>query len=198
MVVGQLRTERLVLRRWRPEDRQPFAELNADPTVMEHFPSTLDRLASDALAVAADEAFERRGFGLWAVELVATGAFLGFTGLAVPQFTTHFTPAVEIGWRISRSAWGHGYATEAASAALADGFERVQLEEIVSFTARSNVRSQAVMQRLGMARDPDDDFDHPRLAEGHPLRPHVLYRIDAPTWRARRMGAIRPEHAQPT
>ena len=194
---AELHTRRLVLRRWRLEDRKPFAELNADARVMEHFPATLDQATSDALAMSADEAFDRDGFGLWAVEVASTGAFIGFAGLAVPRFAAHFTPTVEIGWRLARSAWGHGYATEAATAALDDGFERVQLTEITSFTAVSNVRSQAVMRRLGMTHDPADDFDHPSLPAGHPLRRHVLYRIDTAAWRAHRSG-VRPAPSAPS
>ncbi len=184
-MTGPLRTRRLVLRRWQDGDLEPFAALNADPEVMEHFPSRLDRSASDALAAAADGAFDERGFGLWAVEVAATGLFIGFTGLAVPRFEAPFTPAVEIGWRLARMAWGHGYATEAATAALDDAFERVGLTEVVSFTSVPNVRSQAVMHRLAMTRDPAEDFDHPNLPAGHRLRRHVLYRINAATWRAR-------------
>ena len=184
-VTGQLSTERLVLRRWRADDLEPFAALNADPKVMEHFPSTLDRPASDALAAAADAAFDRHAFGLWAVEVAATGVFIGFTGLAVPRFEARFTPAVEVGWRLARSAWGHGYATEAATAALDDGFGRVGLSDIVSFTSVLNLRSQAVMRRLGMTHNAADDFDHPNLPAGNRLRRHVLYRIDAPGWRSR-------------
>lgn len=184
-MTGPLRTRRLVLRRWQDGDLEPFAALNADPEVMEHFPSRLDRSASDGLAAAADGAFDERGFGLWAVEVAATGLFIGFTGLAVPRFEAPFTPAVEIGWRLARMAWGHGYATEAATAALDDPFERVGLTEIVSFTSVPNVRSQAVMHRLAMTRDPAEDFDHPNLPAGHRLRRHVLYRINPETWRAR-------------
>ncbi|MEV5745859.1 GNAT family N-acetyltransferase [Microbispora rosea] len=170
-----IKTERLVLRRWREEDKEPFAALNADPLVMEHFPATLSREESDALVERIEAGFEERGFGWWAVE--ADGEFVGFTGLHVPRFTAHFTPCVEIGWRLARSAWGRGYATEAAWASLEDGFGRIGLTEVVSFTAVPNVRSQAVMRRLGMTHDPAEDFDHPALPEGHPLRRHVLYRI---------------------
>ncbi|GII58308.1 N-acetyltransferase [Planotetraspora thailandica] len=175
-----IQTERLVLRRWREADKDPFAALNADPAVMEHFPAVLSRAESDAMAdrIAADIA--DRGFGLWAVE--ADGAFIGFTGLSVPRFTAAFTPCVEIGWRLARHAWGHGYATEAATAALGDGFTRLGLTEVVSFTAVPNLRSQAVMRRLGMSHDPAEDFDHPAVAEGSPLRRHVLYRISAERW----------------
>jgi ribosomal-protein-alanine N-acetyltransferase len=174
-VADSIRTERLVLRRWREDDKEPFAALNADPVVMEHFPATLSREDSDALAERIEAGFDEHGFGLWAVE--ADGEFIGFTGLSVPRFTAPFTPCVEIGWRLARSAWGRGYATEAARASLEDGFGRAGLTEVVSFTAVQNVRSQAVMGRLGMTHDPADDFDHPALPAGHPLRRHVLYRI---------------------
>ncbi|WP_405393695.1 GNAT family N-acetyltransferase [Microbispora hainanensis] len=174
-MADSIRTERLVLRRWREDDKEPFAALNADPVVMEHFPATLSREDSDALAERIEAGFDEHGFGLWAVE--ADGEFIGFTGLSVPRFTAPFTPCVEIGWRLARSAWGRGYATEAARASLEDGFGRAGLTEVVSFTAVQNVRSQAVMGRLGMTHDPADDFDHPALPAGHPLRRHVLYRI---------------------
>ncbi|WP_307801619.1 GNAT family N-acetyltransferase [Microbispora triticiradicis] len=173
-----IRTDRLVLRRWREDDKEPFAALNADPVVMEHFPATLTREESDALVERAEAAIEERGFGWWAVEV--DGEFIGFTGLSVPAFTAHFTPCVEIGWRLARSAWGHGYATEAARASLEYGFGTLGLTEVVSFTAVPNLRSQAVMRRLGMTRDPGEDFDHPVLPEGHPLRRHVLYRARRP------------------
>ncbi|WP_433345543.1 GNAT family N-acetyltransferase [Microtetraspora malaysiensis] len=172
-----IETERLVLRRWRESDREPFAALNADPEVMEYFPSTLTRERSDALADRLEAEFEECGFGLWAVEL--SGEFIGFTGLSVPRFTAHFTPCVEVGWRLARSAWGHGYASEAARAALDHGFGTVGLQEIVSFTAVVNTRSRRVMERIGMRHDPDGDFDHPALAQDSPLRRHVLYRIGA-------------------
>ena len=180
----ELRTERLLLRRWRARDREPFAALNADPAVMEHFPAPLDRDASDALVAAIEAGFERHGFGLWALEPREGGELLGFTGLAVPAFEAHFTPAVEIGWRLARPAWGYGYATEAARAALEFGFEQAKLNEVVSFTAAGNLRSRAVMERLGMSHDPADDFDHPSLPPGHPLERHVLYRVGVERFRA--------------
>jgi ribosomal-protein-alanine N-acetyltransferase len=173
-------TDRLRLRGWRASDLAPFAALNADPEVMEHFPATLDRAASDALVTRIEAQFAERGFGLWALEVRATARFVGFTGLAWQAFPAHFTPAVEVGWRLERAAWGHGFATEAARAALAHGFDVVGLEEIVSMTARTNVRSQRVMERIGMTRDPADDFDPPNVAVGSPLRPHVLYRLRRP------------------
>lgn len=174
---AEIRTERLLLRRWREEDRPPFAALNADPEVMEFFPAPLDREESEALVERIEVGFERHGFGLWALELRASGAFIGFTGLAAPPFQAHFTPAVEVGWRLARSAWGHGYATEAGRASLAYGFDELGLEEIVSMTTVRNRRSRAVMERLGMTRDPADDFEFPTLPPGDPLRPHVLYRV---------------------
>jgi ribosomal-protein-alanine N-acetyltransferase len=155
----------------------PFAELNADPVVMEHFPSTLTRSQSDEMIERIEASFDNEGLGLWAVEVMETGAFIGFTGLWTIPFDAHFTPATEVGWRLGRASWGHGYAPEAAAAALTDGFERVGLAEIVSMTTHGNLKSQRVMQKLGMVRDPADDFDHPNIAEGHPLRRHVLYRI---------------------
>jgi RimJ/RimL family protein N-acetyltransferase len=180
----ELRTERLLLRRWRPEDRAPFAALNVDPAVMEHFPAPLTRAESDAMADRIETGFAAHGFGLWAVEVTEpgdlTGEFIGFTGLNVPSFEAHFTPAVEIGWRLARPAWGHGYASEAARRALAVGFDDYHLAEVVSFTSTTNLRSQAVMRRIGMTRDPAGDFDHSRLPPGHPLQRHVLYRIKAP------------------
>lgn len=179
----ELVTARLRLRRWRDEDRAPFAALNADPRVTEHFVSALDRAESDALVTHFEAHFDQRGFGLWAVEAPGVAAFVGFVGLAVPSFQSHFTPCVEIGWRLAAEFWGRGYATEAARAALAFGFEALALGEIVSFTVPDNWRSRRVMGRLGMTRSPADDFEHPRLPEGHPLRPHVLYRLPRVAWR---------------
>lgn len=164
---------------WQESDREPFAAMNADPEVMEHFPELLTRRQSDELVERIEAGFAEGGFFLWAVEVRASGEFVGFTGLAAPGFEAHFTPAVEIGWRLARSAWGNGYATEAARRALEFGFED-GLDEIVSFTTPANRRSRAVMERLGMSHDPADDFDHPSLPPGHPLRPHVLYRLKPP------------------
>jgi len=171
-----LETERLRLRRWRDEDLGPFAAMNADPEVMEHFPAALTRAQSDLLVERIEAGFEANGFGLWALEVRDSGAFIGFTGLAAPGFEAEFTPAVEVGWRLARSSWGNGYATEAGRAALTFGFEWLGFKEIVSFTTAANLRSRAVMERLGMGRDPADDFEHPSLPPGHPQRPHVLYR----------------------
>jgi RimJ/RimL family protein N-acetyltransferase len=176
---SQLRTARLLLRRWRETDQAPFAVLNADPMVAEYFPDRLTRAQSDDLIASIEAGFAARGYGLWALEVRATGEFVGFTGLAVPSFNAHFTPAVEVGWRLAPSAWGKGYATEAGLASIAFGFRDVGLDEIVSFTSAANIRSRAVMERIGMTHDPADDFDHPELEETDLLRPHVLYRITA-------------------
>jgi ribosomal-protein-alanine N-acetyltransferase len=175
-----VRTQRLVLRRWRDADREPFAALNADPVVMEHFPRPLTRPESDALVDRIEAAFEERGYGLWAVD--APSGFIGFVGLQWTRFDAHFTPALEIGWRLARAAWGQGYASEAAAAVRDFAFRDIGLDEIVSFTTYRNERSQAVMRRIGMTHDPADDFDHPGLPEDHPMRPHVLYRLTRETF----------------
>jgi RimJ/RimL family protein N-acetyltransferase len=174
-----LRTERLLLREWRPEDREPFAALNADPRVMEFMPAALPRAQSDALARRSEAHFAARGYGPWAVEVPGVAPFIGFVGLVVPAFEAHFTPAIEVGWRLAAEHWGRGYATEAAVASARHAFETAGAEELVSFTTPENVRSRAVMERLGMTHDAADDFDHPRLAAGHLLRRHVLYRLAA-------------------
>jgi len=183
--IPRLTTARLLLREWHERDRDPFAALNADPRVAEFLGEPMDRTASDGLVDRIGARWASDGHGLWAVERVEDGAFVGFAGLAAPSFETAFTPCVEIGWRLAAAAWGHGYATEAARAALRFGFDDLGLHEIVSFTTVANVRSRAVMERLGMTRDPIDDFDHPRLAADDPLRPHVLYRVGRDAWRAK-------------
>lgn len=177
-----LQTPRLLLREWSPADRSPFASLNADPAVMEHFPSTLTREESDSLALRIERHFEEHGFGLWAMELKGEAAFIGFTGLLVPSFEAPFTPCVEIGWRLARPYWGRGLATEAAREVLRFGFTQLDLREIVSFTVPDNLRSRGVMEKLGMVRDPADDFEHPSLPPGHRLRRHVLYRMTRERW----------------
>ena len=171
---ANIRTDRLVLRAWRETDRDPWAALNADPEVMRYFPSTFDRERSDAAFTAIAAQLDERGWGLWAVDL--EGEFIGFTGLAIPRFTAPFTPAVEIGWRLARDAWGHGFATEAARSVLAYAFGELELDEVVSFTSAVNERSRRVMERIGMTHDTRDDFDHPDIEAGNQLRPHVLYR----------------------
>lgn len=175
-----LDTARLRLRPWRPEDLPQFAAMNADPRVMEHFPNVLTSEESDRQAAAISDHMHEQGFGLWAVEAVDVADFVGFVGLSIPGFHAHFTPCVEIGWRLAFEHWGQGYAIEAARAAVDCGFRRFGLEEIVSFTVRANWRSRRVMERLGMTRSAADDFEHPRLLPGHPLRPHVLYRLKRP------------------
>jgi RimJ/RimL family protein N-acetyltransferase len=174
----EIRTERLCLRRWLPTDRRPFAELNADPQVMEHFPEVLSPAQSDALADRIEDHFDVHGFGLWAIEILGVAPFAGFVGLSVPGFEARFTPCVEIGWRLARQQWGRGYAREGARAALDFGFHSLALDQIVSFTVPSNTRSRRVMEAIGMTRRPEDDFEHPGLPVGHPLRRHVLYRIN--------------------
>lgn len=151
--------------------------MNADPEVMWYFPARLDRAASDAFVDRIEAGFDEHGFGLWAIERLDTHAFIGFVGLSVPSFDAPFTPAVEVGWRLAKSSWDRGFATEAALRAVEAGFEDFGLTEIVSFTATVNTRSIAVMGRLGMTHDPVDDFDHPSLQAGHPLQRHVLYRL---------------------
>jgi ribosomal-protein-alanine N-acetyltransferase len=170
-------TDRLILRAWRAEDRAPFAALNADPRVMEFLPGLLSQADSDAMADRIVAHFAEHGCGFWAVEIPGVAPFIGFVGLAIPKFSAHFTPCVEIGWRLAARFWGKGYASEAALAALQDGFTRLDMNEIVAFTVPANIRSRAVMERIGMRRDPADDFDHPSLAADHPLVRHVLYRI---------------------
>lgn len=168
-------TARLVLRGWRDADREPWARLCADPEVMEYFPAPLGREEADAAFDRLSEHVLRHDWGLWAVE--HEGEFIGFTGLAPVGFPARFAPAVEIGWRLVRAAWGQGFATEAAHAAIDVAATELALDEVVSFTAVGNGRSRAVMSRLGMSHDADDDFDHPGLPPGHPLARHVLYRL---------------------
>jgi RimJ/RimL family protein N-acetyltransferase len=178
--VSGLVTERLRLRTWRDSDLEPFATLNADPEVMRHFPATLDRAASDALVGRIKAHFDHHGFGPWVVEIPDVTECAGFVGLMVPTFEAHFTPCIEIGWRLARQYWGKGYATEAATVALDYAFEVLQADEVVAMTVPSNRRSRAVMERLGMSQDPADDFDHPSLPVGHALQRHVLYRKARP------------------
>jgi ribosomal-protein-alanine N-acetyltransferase len=177
-VTPRITTERLLLREWREDDKPGYAELNSDPIVMEHFPSTLTPTQSDEMVDRMAAAWHDRGYGLWAVEVRETGSFIGFVGLSSPSWEASFTPCVEVGWRLSRAAWGHGFAPEAAVASLRWGFHELDLprDEIVSFTTVANERSRRVMEKLGMHRDPADDFDHPLLADWAGRR-HVLYRL---------------------
>ena len=180
--MSELSTVRLKLRHWSSADLAPFAAMNADPEVMRFMPGTLDREASDGRAAAAQAHIEREGFGLWAVEVRGGAPFIGYVGLQLPSFEAPFTPCVEIGWRLARAAWGCGYATEAARECLRHGFGMLGLPEVLAFTVPANVRSRALMQRLGMTRDPAGAFLHPRLPEGHALRPHLLYRLTRAAW----------------
>lgn len=173
-----LETARLRLRPWRESDLAPFAALNADPAVMEHFPAVQSREESDAFARRAMALVGERGWGHWAIEVVGGAPFIGFAGLSVKTFEAPFTPCTEVGWRLARDAWGHGYATEAARAAVDFGFRELGLAEIVSYTTLRNLRSIAVMERLGMRRD--IEFDHPLIAPESPVRRHLLYRLQTP------------------
>ena len=168
----------MLLRQWEARDREPFARLNADPRVMEFMPACLTAEQSDAMINRIEAHFHEHGFGLYAAELTSERRLIGFVGLFVPRFQAHFTPCVEIGWRLAAEHWGQGLATEGARAVVRYAFEMLGLPEIVSFTVPANVRSRRVMEKIGMTRNPDDDFDHPNLPEGHPLRRHVLYRLN--------------------
>ncbi len=178
----EFESERLRLRQWRDADRQPFAAMNADPVVMEFFPARGTRASSDAMVDGFREALATRGWSNWAVEVKESGAFIGFLGLSIPKRVLPFSPCVEIGWRLAKEHWGRGYATEGARGALRVGFEQVGLEEIVSFTTLRNIRSRAVMERIGM-RNANQDFEHPGVPEGNPQRPHCLYRLTQEEWR---------------
>src|SRR5215469_10588117 len=179
----ELSTEQLILRRWREADREPFARMNQDPLVMKHFPSLLSREESDALVDRICNHFRRHGFGWWVAELRESGAFIGFIGLSVPRFEAAFTPCVEIGWRLAREFWRKGLAIEGARAVARCAFDELCLPGIVSFTVPANVASRRVMEKLGMTHDVHDDFDHPLLPEAHPMRRHVLYRLQRANWR---------------
>jgi RimJ/RimL family protein N-acetyltransferase len=171
-----IESERLLLRRWRDTDVAPFAVLNADQNAMRFMPGTMTADGTRAMVGRICDHFDAHGFGLWAVEAPGVAPFMGYVGLQRPTFDAHFTPCVEIGWRLAPAYWGKGYAMEAASAALRFGFEDLNLDQIVSFTVIANKPSWSVMERIGMTRDPAEDFDHPRLPQGHPLRRHILYR----------------------
>jgi ribosomal-protein-alanine N-acetyltransferase len=179
-------TKRLLLRRWKDADREPFARISADPEVMQYRLAPLSPRESDDLIDEAEASFDRDGFGLWAVERIEDGGLLGFIGLGTSAFDAPFCPAVDVGWTLAREAWGQGYATEGAIAALGYAFDLLRLDEVVAHTSEQNERSQAVMQRLGMTHEPEDDFDAPWYQPGHPRRRFVLYRIKATEWRRRR------------
>lgn len=183
-----LQTRRLRLREWRAEDLDAFAAINADPLVMKHYPATLTRAESDKLAERIQSHFQEHGYGLWAVEIVDVVAFAGFVGLHHPRYEAHFTPCVEIGWRIAAEHWNQGYATEAARAAM--DFGAARFDEIVSFTSTGNMASRRVMEKLGMTYDPKDDFDHPLLSTDHRLCRHVLYRMSQTRWNNLNSGTL--------
>jgi len=172
-----IETPRLLLRDWRPTDREPFQRINSDPRVMEYFPEPLPPEESDALMARIEAHQQQHGFTFYAAELRSTAQFIGFIGIVHTPFEAPFTPCVEIGWRLAAEFWGQGLATEGAQAALRFAFNELKLPELVALTVPSNLRSRRVMEKLGMTRNPADDFDHPRLPPGHPLRPHVLYRV---------------------
>lgn len=184
MTVESLRTDRLILRPWRDADRESFARMNRDPAVMEFFPSLLSPEESDALVDRAAAHFAAHGFGPWAAELRVSGAFIGFIGLSVPRFVAPFTPCVEIGWRLAPEHWGKGLATEGALAVVGSAFNELGIPEVVSFATTANLRSRRVMEKLGMTHNPDEDFDHPSIPEGHALRRHVLYRLKREGWKS--------------
>ncbi len=175
----ELHTRRCVLRQWKDGDLAPWAAMNADPEVRRHLPSITEEQAV-AEAGRCRDAIAQRGWGLWALEVPGLLPFAGFVGLNVPHYDAPWVPAVEIGWRLPRSAWGQGLATEAAQAALDFGFARLGLDEVVAITIAANAPSRRVMERLGMQRDESGDFDHPRIEAGHPMRRHVLYRKARP------------------
>ena len=187
-------TERLRLRQWCAADREPFAALNADPEVMEFYPAPLGRAESDAMANRCQSLIAERGWGFWAVETKDTQEFIGFVGLHTPAHVLPFSPCVEVGWRLAAKHWGKGFATEAARGALCVGFERLELPEIVSFTSVGNIRSRAVMERLGM-RQAEETFEHPAIPVDSVLRQHCLYRISRDQWLTN-VASQRHQHGQ--
>ncbi len=179
-----LNTERLTLRRWKESDLEPFTAMNMDAEVMQYFPSLITPEQTKKMIDKIEEGFTEKGFGLWAAEITETNEFIGFTGLSVPTFSAHFTPCIEIGWRIAPAYWGQGYAPEAAREILKDAFKRLKLPELVSFTAKANSNSIRVMRKLGMTRDPKEDFNHPLIEKNTRLAEHVLYRLSKKQWLA--------------
>ncbi len=184
-----LRTQRLLLRPWRPDDLAPFAALNADPEVMRHFPSVFSQEASDAAAERIIGQFDEQGWGLWVAEVPGVAPFIGFVGLAMATFPAPFTPALEVGWRLASEHWGRGYAPEGARAALDFAFAELGVDEVVSFTAVANANSRRVMEKLGLTHDPSENFDHPNVDVDSPVRRHVLYRVVKTSYRSSSDGA---------
>ncbi|MEM1032097.1 MAG: GNAT family N-acetyltransferase [Myxococcota bacterium] len=189
-----LHTDRLILRPWRASDLEPFSALNADAEVMQHFPASMSAKETTHFVARTRAHFDEHGYGLWAVEVRDVAPFVGFIGLVHPAFEAPFTPAVEVGWRLARAHWNQGYATEGARRVVRFAFEEAGLDELVSFTVPDNAASRRLMTKLGMTHDAADDFNHPRLPHGHPLRKHVLYRLDADTWRAVQHGPRPSDH----
>src|SRR5947207_15044024 len=188
----ELTTVRLKLRQWCASDRRPFASVTSDPVLRQGLPRCLTRAESDEFAQRVRSELAQRGWGLWAVEVREQGQFIGFVGLSEPSFEAHFTPSTEIGWRLARSSWGRGYATEAARACRDFAFRNLGLSEVVAFTVPANARSRAVMERLGMRHDAAGDFDHPRLPAGHALQRHVLYRLRREDWQPGSTVLVQP------
>ena len=180
----ELETPRLLLRQWKSSDVDGFAKLNADPIVMENFPAPLSYEETAASVERIKAFWKEKGFGLYAAELKNSSSFIGFIGLSSPRWESHFTPCVEIGWRLAKEFWGNGYAPEGALEVLRFAFDDLKLEEVVSMTSTTNVNSMRVMEKIGMHRSVADDFDHPTIAEGSPLRRHVLYRLKEHEYRA--------------
>ena len=178
--VRELRTQRTLLRQWKDSDLDDWVAMNADPAVRRHFPSVHTRDEALAEAGRIRAALAQRGWGAWALEIPGVLPFAGFVGLIVPAWSAHFTPAVEVGWRLPRAAWGQGYASEAAAAAAAFALDVLQLPELVSITIPANEPSRRVMTRIGMVHDEAGDFAHPRVAADHPMSRHVLYRLRSP------------------
>lgn len=178
-----MKTQRLRLRHWIDEDLPPFARMNADPEVMAFYPNPLTTAQSNAMAMRLQDLIAGRGWGLWAVELRETGHFIGYVGLHVPNSNLPCSPCVEVGWRLARPFWGHGYTTEGAHEALRIAFAELKLDEVVAFTSVNNRRSRAVMEAIGMV-DAGENFSHPEIGEGSPQREHVLYRVGGEAWRA--------------
>lgn len=179
-----IETDRIILRPWKERDRQPFAEMSADPAVMEHLLPMNSREAADGWIDRRMAHLAEHGFTFWALEAKESGDFLGAVGLLRIGYNAHFSPAVEVGWRVARPFWGQGYALEAAAASIRFGFENLGLSEVIANTVAQNTRSRRVMEKLGMSHNAEDDFDHPGIPEGHPLRPQVLYRLPRDHWTA--------------
>ncbi|MCB9477562.1 MAG: GNAT family N-acetyltransferase [Deltaproteobacteria bacterium] len=181
--MAAIRTDRLLLRQWRDEDLDAFAAMNADERVMRHFVAPLTREQSLESLERLRRHFADHGYGLWVLEIPGEAPFIGCVGLLQPNFKAHFTPCVEIGWRLAADYWGQGYAREAATAVRDLALGELHLPEIVSMTTPANERSVHLMESLGMRRDPADDFDHPKVPDGHPIKRHVLYRLTRDEWR---------------